>query len=423
MIKKQIGSLKTSVVYNFFDTLLLTLLIFSGGSLLFVFHRNLFSVILLLVALFSILFLGQQIKKSVFNASFFTLILFSSLILLNYILANPDHKFLKYGFHLMNLTSCILILVHFKNNRTSKYFLSKVRHILRVVLYFSIFNFLAYFFIKDSLFPSYGGWNNEYVVDTFKYVFFYNLEKPTFNFFGIELVRNQGWFWEPGVNQVYLNILLYLEGFVFKRGKWIIPLIILAIVTTYSTTGIFIMMIVLIPLFIKFIKRNPLLYIILGLLIIYPLFRIAQTNFEDKSSDNVSSMNKRIFDLVQPLMIALDHPFTGVGLDIEQFQKYRSEYFLDDDTQSLLAVQNTQKGSTNSVTFLVAATGFPISLFLIYCLFKQNLFTHRKEVFMSIIFISVLSEPLLLRPFFLILIVSGMFLFLSRFTNHRKKMA
>ena len=94
----------------------------------------------------------------------------------------------------------------------------------------------------------------------------------------------------------------------------------------------------------------------------------------------------------------------------------------DDDTQSLLAVQNTQKGSTNSVTFLVAATGFPISLFLIYCLFKQNLFTHRKEVFMSIIFISVLSEPLLLRPFFLILIVSGMFLFLSRFTNHRKKM-
>ena len=158
-------------------------------------------------------------------------------------------------------------------------------------------------------------------------MFFYNLEKPTFNFFGIELVRNQGWFWEPGVNQVYLNILLYLEGFVFKRGKWIIPLIILAIITTYSTTGIFIMMIVLIPLFIKFIKRNPLLYIILGLLIIYPLFRIAQTNFEDKSSDNVSSMNKRIFDLVQPLMIAVDHPFTGVGLDIEQFQKYRSEYF------------------------------------------------------------------------------------------------
>ena len=96
--------MKSSALYNFFDTLLLTLLIFSGGGLLFVFHRNLFSVILLLVALFSIFFMGQKIKKSVFNASFFTLVIFSSLILANYILATSDHKFLKYGFHLMNLT-------------------------------------------------------------------------------------------------------------------------------------------------------------------------------------------------------------------------------------------------------------------------------------------------------------------------------
>jgi hypothetical protein len=270
---------------------------------------------------------------------------------------------------------------------------------------------------------SYGGWNNEHVVDTFKYLFFYNLEKPTFNFFGFELVRNQGWFWEPGVNQVYLNILLYLEGFVFKRGKWIIPLIIFAIITTYSTTGILIMLIVLVPLFIKLIKRNPLLYVFIGVLFVYPLFRIAQSNFEDKASDNVSSMNKRIFDLVQPLLIAADHPFTGIGLDVEQFQRYRSEYLLKDETQSFLTVKNTEKGSTNSITFLIAATGFPISLFLIYCLFKQNLFSHRKEVFMAIILISVLSEPLLLRPFFLILIVSGMFLFVSRFSNHSKKIA
>ena len=378
------------------------------------------------MALFTIFFMGNKIKRSVFNTSIFTLVIFLFLIILNYIVAPGSQKFLKYGFHMMNITSCVLILTHFKNNRSSDYFLGIIRNILKIILYFSILNFLAYFVVYNQLtdlyFVSVQG-AEKLVTKTYNYLFFYNPEKHAFNFFGIDLVRNQGWFWEPGVNQVYLNILLYLEGFVFKRGKWTIPLIIFAIITTYSTTGILIMLIVLVPIFIKLIKRNPLLYVFIGILIIYPLFRIAQSNFEDKASDNVSSMNKRIFDLVQPLLIAADNPFTGIGLDVEHFQRYRSEYFLDDETQSFLTVQNTEKGSTNSITFLIAATGFPISLFLIYCLFKQNLFTHRKEIFMAIILISVLSEPLLLRPFFLILIVSGMFLFVSRFTNHRKKIA
>ena len=159
------------------------------------------------------------------------------------------------------------------------------------------------------------------------------------------------------------------------------------------------------------------LYILFGLLIAYPLYYLASINFERKLIEKESSMNKRIFDLVQPLSIAADNPITGVGLDIEHFQGYRSEYHLDDETQDLLITETTEKGSSNSVTFLMAATGFPVSLFLLYCLFKQNLFTYRKRVFMTIIIISVLSEPLLLRPFYLILIVSGMIRLFYKFTK------
>ena len=409
--------MRITFTHKFLDTILLALLVFSGGGLLFVFNRNLFSVVLLIVAVFCMLFMGRQLKRSIFNASIFTLLVFSALILVNYTFSPGDQKFLKYGFHLMNVTSCIFILIHFKNNRSSEYFLSRMRYVLRIVLYFSVINFLVYFIIKNRLTPAYGGWNNGYIADTFNFLFFYNPEKHAFNFFGIQLVRNQGWFWEPGVNQVYLNILLYLEGFVFKRGKWIIPLIVFSIITTYSTTGILIMMIVLVFIFLRSIKRRPLLYILLAIIISYPLFRIAQSNLEHKTNENASSMNKRIFDLVQPLAIAVDHPITGIGLDIEHFQKYRSEYFLDSKTQNLLTVQHTEKGSTNSITFLIAATGFPISLFLLYALIKQDLFIRRKRVFMTVIIISVLSEPLLLRPFFLILIASGMFVFFRRFTK------
>ena len=408
--------MRLTQTHKFFDLLLLFLLVFSGGGLLFVLYRNLFSIILLVVSSFVLFFMGKGLKRFIFNASLFGLLFFSALVLLNYILAPGSQKFLKYGFHLMNITSCVIIFTHFKNSRNNKYFLSKIRFVLKIILYYSVLNFLAYFIVKGSLTEVYGGWNNDFIVETFNYIFFYVPEKHVFNIFGFELVRNQGWFWEPGVNQVYLNILLYLEGFVFKRNKWIILLIVFAIFTTYSTTGIFIMLIVLIFIFWKSIRRNPIL-IFLAIAFMIPIFYVAKMNIERKSTEKASSMNKRIFDLVQPLAIAIDNPLTGVGLDVEHFQKYRSEYNLDDETQELLTTETTEKGSSNSITFLLAAMGFPVSFFLLYCLFKQTLFTHRKGIFMTIIIISVLSEPLLLRPFFLIFIVSGMIAFFTKFTK------
>ena len=424
--------MKITNTHKFFDTLLLTLLVFSGGGLLFVFNRNLFSVILLLVALFTIVFMGREIKKSIFNSSLITLSFFSFLVLINYMifpkieimgLINPN--LLNYGFHLMNITSCVIIFTHFKNNRSSEYFLGRMRYILKIILYFSIINFLAYFFVKSQLIDLYGGYNNDLVTKTYNYLFFFHPEKNELNFFGIGLIRNQGWFWEPGVNQVYLNILLYLEGFVFKRGRWIIPLIIFAILTTYSTTGIFIMIIVLFFIFMKSIKRNRLL-ILLAIILSFPLYYVAKLNIEDKTTgEKSSSFQKRYLDLVQPLAIASDYPITGVGLDRSYFGKLRSKFQMENNFGKIIQTytglermsDSTEKGSSNSLTYLMAAMGFPIAFFIIYCLFKQTLFPYKRRIFMLIILISVLSEPLLLRPFFLILIVSGMISFFSNFTK------
>ena len=424
--------MKITRTHKFFDTLLLTLLIFSGGGLLFVFNRNLFSVILLLVSLFTIVFMGREIKKSIFNSSLITLSFFSFLVLINYmifpkieIMGSINPNLLNYGFHLMNITSCVIIFTHFKNNRSSEYFLGRMRYILKIILYFSIINFLAYFFVKSQLIDLYGGYNNDLVTKTYNYLFFFHPEKNELNFFGIGLIRNQGWFWEPGVNQVYLNILLYLEGFVFKRGRWIIPLIIFAILTTYSTTGIFIMIIVLFFIFMKSIKRNRLL-ILLAIILSFPLYYVTKLNIEDKTTgEKSSSFQKRYLDLVQPLAIASDYPITGVGLHRAYFLKLRSKFQMENNFGKIIQTytglermsDSTEKGSSNSLTYLMAAMGFPIAFFIIYCLFKQTLFPYKRRIFMLIILISVLSEPLLLRPFFLILIVSGMISFFSKFTK------
>ena len=84
------------------------------------------------LAIFVLVFMGTQIKKSIFNASLFGFAVFLSLILVNYIAApqieimnNEPRKLMQYAFHLLNITSCVLILIHLKNNRESSYFLNR----------------------------------------------------------------------------------------------------------------------------------------------------------------------------------------------------------------------------------------------------------------------------------------------------------
>ena len=101
------------------------------------------------------------------------------------------------------------------------------------------------------------------------------------------------------------------------------------------------------------------------------------------------SFQKRYLDLVQPLAIARDYPVTGVGLDRDYFQKLRFRFQMEDNFGKIIQTytgferisESTEKGSSNSLTYLMAAMGFPVAFFLFYCLLKQELFTKRKGIF------------------------------------------
>ena len=412
--------MRLTIKYKLFDSLLLLLLVFSTGGLLFAFHRNLFSVMLFSLSVFSLLFMGKRINKSVFNTSLLSLMLFCLIICVNFIYSLGAQSYIKYGFHLLNVSSCVFILTHFINNRDAVYFLKRLRWVLRLILYYSICNFLFYFLVKGNLFPI--TYNTDKILYTFNYIFFYNPDRSAWNILGLEFVRNQGWFWEPGINQIYLNILLYLEGFVFKRNRWIISLIVVAIFSTYSTSGIIVMILLLLLIFKSSIKQNPIL-IFLAISVVIPFYFIAKSNVIEKLE--TSSFQKRYFDLIQTISIIKDYPLTGIGLDDSFFSDFRSSHFInnnllnsfEESTSLELRAKSTDKGSSNSITYLILATGIPISSFLLYCMFKQTLFPNRKRILMMIVFVSVFTEPLLLRPFFLILIVSGMMSFFNKFTK------
>ena len=54
-------------------------------------------------------------------------------------------------------------------------------------------------------------------VNTFHGIFNYI---SSINISEYNIYRNQGLFWEPGVLQLFINVLLYMSLFVYKNIKW-----------------------------------------------------------------------------------------------------------------------------------------------------------------------------------------------------------
>lgn len=407
---------------KFIDNLLMFFLVMSAGGLLFVFNRNFMSVMFFGVLIFSILFFGNKFKKPFVYSSIIILISIISIGIINFIFAITEQTIDKYLFYLLSVVLSILTFFHFKNNRNSNQFLKTLYFVLKLIAFHSALNFILYFFVSDNLSTITSTFHE---CETFLNLFFYTPERGIVNLQGFEFCRNQGLFWEPGVLQVFLNILFFLEAFVIKKSKLFLLFISFVILTSYSTTGLAILLIQVLVYLSEERKNNKLILPVIAILLV-PIYFVFSVNVDDKiQGEKEASFQKRIFDLTQPVFIAMENPLTGIGLDVFQFQKIREEFYIS--SNSFIGITSTtevsDKGSTNSVMFLLAGTGFPTTLLLLYMFFKQKIIENKKWLFMIILFISVMSEPLLLRPFFLIFIISGFHQVFYRIISHKQKIA
>ena len=207
-------------------------------------------------------------------------------------------------------------------------------------------------------------------------------------------------------------------------------LAIFSILTTYSTTGISILLIQIVY-YIKYEMKNSKVLIPFVLVLSFPVYLIFSVNVEEKIvGDQEASFQKRYFDLVQPLFIALQNPLTGIGLDLDKFQEYRSSFYFEsslfnsvqDKVGLELKMDITDQGSSNSFMFLLSTMGFPTFILFIYMFFNQIIFNQRKYLLFSIIILSLMSSPLLLRPFFFLFIMSGFMHTFYKITSHNKKL-
>lgn len=417
-----------TVKQKIIDNIIVFMLVMSTGGLLFVFNRNLSYLVFFCILILAYIFFGKKLNSSVVNSSILSLVTISVLFFINYIFAINTQADSKYLYYLMIISISILVLNYFKNNRHYDILIERIYSVLKIIMIHSSLNFLAFFVIKNNLTIITSTYHE---CETFMNVFFYTTDKGIVNIFGLEFCRNQGMFWEPGVLQGFLNMFFFLEAFILKRRKSLLLLTVIVILSTYSTTGLALLLVQgVVYLFSEF-KTNKLL-IPIALLVSIPIFIVFSINIEEKvQGEKEASFQKRLFDLTQPLFIAIEHPLTGIGLDIDEFQKMRKEFYFSSPAlrslQEKVGVESktlgTDKGSSNSIMFLFAAMGFPTAIILLSMLFKQQIITEKKWLWMIIMIISVMSEPLLLRPFFFLFIVSGFNRVFYRITSHKKQIS
>ena len=401
------------------------MIVSSTGGLLFVFNRNIAFLVLVSTIVFSLFFLNHRIKKTIFYSSLLVLFVLFSLFAINFTLATNLQSLTKYLFFGVTIFTSVLAFFYYNNQEGKAVFINSLYFTLKLVLFHAVFSFVAYFFVIDSLFLITSEYHETL---TFNYLFHYSLKggAAVINLFGIDFPRNAGMFWEAGILQGYLNLLFFLEISIFKRNKKLLVLIILAILTTYSTTGLLLLILQIVYFSFKALKSN--VKIISLLVLVIPLYFIFNANLNEKIyGGGESSFQKRLFDLTQPFFIALANPLTGVGLDPDRFQDTREDFYINSDLNSSLSkigieqkVETTSKGSTNSVMYMLAGMGFPTAFLLIYMFIKQQIIPNDRLMWFILTFGFVMSEPLLFRPFFFLLIISGLNRTFYKITSYKK---
>jgi hypothetical protein len=110
-----------------------------------------------------------------------------------------------------------------------------------------------------------------------------------------------------------------------------------------------------------------------------------------------------------------ENPLTGVGLDDEQFIYTRQSSSFSLNLKVLDFSNVNDRGSTNSIMFFLAAAGIPFTFLILFMLYHQNFVLEKRNWFYIFIIISLMTEPILLRPFFLTFVMSGGITLINKF--------
>lgn len=227
---------------------------------------------------------------------------------------------------------------------------------------------------------------------------------PTFGFLGY---RNYGIFWEPGMYQIYLNLILiyylYSKELTFAKKCLISIYIVLTIITTASTTG-YVLTIVIFGLFA--IKNSSKIYVkvlliilfAIGLMIIFPYLESAINTKLTLGT----SFEKRFADLSDGWNLYKSKPLFGYGIENNIYDQYYESLY------------GYNRGNSNGLISILINFGFVGFTIYVACFSRFLSWINRNiqmEMTLPLIAWAVLSfngEPVSTKNFMFLLLGIGL---------------
>lgn len=373
---------------NTFKIAILTLSMIATGGL-FIFKIEILGALLALFILLSILFSGIKINRADVFIALFIIVLFVHSVLL----LEPNESLT----HIWRRFSLFVIsFLIYLTNKDSEELFQNLYFVLKVPLYITLMTLFLVLVPGGSLLFTRVDYYYSFL-HIFNYVFYEPLVFP----------RIMGVFFEPGVNQIYLNLLLYISLFQkYNTGFAILTSI--AVLSTFSTTGLVVMSLVWIVYIVKNWTSINLRFKISVFLLSLVVAPIIIDNITDKfQGASKGSFEARNVDLIIGLKILYDNPLTGIGFNYEKYYQ-QGDIHIDKVRTEIMRFKGPyERGSSNSVVRLLFSLGIILSLPFLMGLYYQSIFKEKLLVFIILI-LCLSSEALLLFPFFLLIAYNGM---------------
>lgn len=387
-------------IKDIIEYIIVSICIFCSGA---VAYQNNHKIILLIsiVLMFLLIVLKKQRKTLNLNLNIIFFIVFYTITSIYHMINTNTNFFGEMGI-LAQFILCILICMLI--NATQ--FINKYNKIMYFLAITSIIMYMIPIFLPkfNSLFPiiqDYAGskFNNAgiYCYPTYIVKHYY---------------RNQSIFWECGAFQAFLNIALFLELYVKKDiNRKHVFIYIITILTTKSTTGYIILMLLIFTKIIQMIKldkKQHLKYILIFGICTIPLIPVIYSVIIQKfsvSGTNYFSFLRRYYDTVVDIKIIFGNIMNflmGVG---EEKYIHVFSNLLNDTGIGNFSVTSS---SSNSITAFIAQHGIlsmiPIGLIYIKGIFSVNKLT-TKIIFFLMILIFLITENFIMAPVFLALMI------------------
>ena len=184
--------------------------------------------------------------------------------------------------------------------------ISEIMPIMKIMIVLGLISAILYTFFPDlfSIYEFTDSYGDRRKVSHIAFLFYR----------GIVGVKERlcGFFWEPGIYQIYLNIFLILQ-------------------LTVSTTGYIILSIILLYELFKKLHTTKNIFTGIAVMIVAAVgfgygYKIVTGNISDKvSGENQGSFFARQADVIAGLTIAYENPLIGIGANTERFKQMRSQ--------------------------------------------------------------------------------------------------